>query len=105
MKIELPRTLEEITVWALENSTLCNSEDSYRSLFTYQLWHKGTAQLSVDKLHQRILAWLKDIAPLEGAVTHRPQKHSVMYYRVSVAGIWICTVNEQEKDEIFGVQA
>jgi hypothetical protein len=99
MKIEFPETLEEITVWAMEHAG-----DVSISYFT-QLYYSHRLMQHVVK--QQIHAWIKRIAQLEGAVTNeRIPNRSInpwdVYYRVRVAGIEICKLDRDEKNEIFG---
>jgi hypothetical protein len=100
MKIEFPETLEEIVVWAMEYS-----HGNTRSYFT-QLYYSHRLML-MPIVKQQVNAWLKRIAPLGGAVTidcmpNRSINPWHVYYRVSVAGIFVCVLDQTEHNEILG---
>jgi hypothetical protein len=97
LEIELPETREEITLWRLEQV------DQSRS---YLHWLQLQVTAWCSGLATRILVteWLARIWPL-GVVTSVYIGNSAdasIYYRVSVAGIEICTVNQTHHNEIRG---
>jgi hypothetical protein len=99
---EFPETLEEITVWKLEHADLL---DSYFNM----MWNQLGAWFSGDELHKMILEWLARIHKFSGIVTHcaigfalsahGPRTRQV---RVSVAGIFVCVLDEQELAKMQG---
>jgi hypothetical protein len=102
---KLPETLEEIVVWRLEHASEHNKS------FLYWLQLQDRLRGSGKATRDRVVKWLVRIRPL-GVVTSvyidnlavTSVYPSVLhkYYRVSVAGIVICAVGQQEHDEIFG---
>jgi hypothetical protein len=93
--IELPRTLEEILIWRLEQV------DTNIESYSHQLWCKDYALCGSMQAHEHVCSWLMDIVHLDGAVTHQQIQGSAYHY-VFVAGIWIFTLNEREMFGIFG---
>jgi hypothetical protein len=102
---KLPETLEDIVVWKLEHA----SEHNKSFLYWLQLQDRlrGSGKATRDRVHK----WLVRIWPLgvvtsvyigNSAVTSDYPSVLHKYYRVSVAGIVICAVAQQEHDEIRG---
>jgi hypothetical protein len=102
--IELPRTLEEITVWKLEHADLISNDNSRASYFNL-LFRAHTPELYGPQVQQQLLAWLESIVHLEGIVTLEPahRDYSPKWYRVRVAGIRIFTISHSALDRISGV--
>jgi hypothetical protein len=102
IEIDFPETLEDILVWKLENSDLT---DSYHM----DLWGQHGMWFSSMELHTLLKEWLRRIAKLNTIVTYRIKTQlyeslpSRNRYYASVAGVYVCVLNYQEKDEIFGV--
>jgi hypothetical protein len=102
IEIDFPETLEDILVWKLENSDLT---DSYHM----DLWGQHGMWVSSIELHTLVKEWLRRIAKLNTIVTYRIKTQlyeslpSRNRYYASVAGVYVCVLNYQEKDEIFGV--
>jgi hypothetical protein len=98
--LELPETLEEIVVWKLENAHV----ESY--LYHAQL----NSVCSAWPTRILVLEWLARIHALgivTSTQTYSTQTYSgdlaLQYHTVSVAGIQICIMTWQERNEIFGV--
>jgi hypothetical protein len=95
-EIELPETLEEIVVWKLENAQRVES-------YLYHVQMTNFARTSGTATRELVLEWLVRIWPL-GVVTSDQTYSGELndYYRVSVAGVVICTVAHLERNEILG---
>jgi hypothetical protein len=91
IEIDFPETLEDITLWALENATANNNKPAY----FHQIWKENADELSGRQVHHQFCAWLTRIAQLEGAVTYKGQLCPVLGsqdYQVRVAGIFVCVL-------------
>jgi hypothetical protein len=91
--LELPETLEEIVVWKLENAQRVE-----RYLYYLQM-----TSAEFQTARELVLEWLVRIARL-GVVTSDQTFTGDLndYYRVSVAGVLVCTVTHLERNEILG---
>jgi hypothetical protein len=95
IEIDFPETLEDITLWALENAM----PYTYASSYFYQIRQENNIHLNSDQVLDQIRAWLTRIAHLEGAVTHRQRKKSgspPIEYIVFVAGVFVCSMTAKE---------
>jgi hypothetical protein len=97
MNINFPETLEEITVWALENSTKCTDTVSYFRLCQ----HRRYPDLNGAEVSRQVRAWIHRIVQLEGAVSHRMHRPPRHHYRVTVAGIFVWVATKQELAMIY----
>jgi hypothetical protein len=94
--LELPETLEDITVWKLEHAQV------KRYLLHVQNKHPASCPENYLDLHALVVNWLVRIWPL-GVVTSVQVLVGEHYYLVvSVAGIRICTVTHLEHAKLVG---
>jgi hypothetical protein len=95
---KLPETLEEITVWALENAT---ADTDNRSYFEQLCWDR-TTEMSCKQIVYHLHDWLRRIVHLECIMTHHTYGPPWQdYYSISLAGIFVCIVDELELDNIY----
>jgi Na+/H+ antiporter NhaA len=101
IEIEFPETLEEITVWALENAG-----DNTISYFI-RLYREYNREMTSGQVATQVRAWLERIAPLGGIVTHQPlhSSNSNADHQVSVAGVFVCVMMTNEMSETLGEHA
>jgi hypothetical protein len=94
---KLPETLEEITVWKLENAQRVESYLYHLQLTNFP-WCAG---LTARELVLEWLARIHAMGIVTSVQTYRANT-AHQYYTVSVAGIEICILSQKERNEIIG---
>jgi hypothetical protein len=95
--LELPETLEEIVLWKLEHAHV----ESYLYHLQSNNWH----WCSASSTRILVIEWLVRIHAMgivTSVQTYRDGELARQFHTVSVAGIQICIMTWQERDEIFG---
>jgi hypothetical protein len=94
--LDLPETLEDITVWKLEHAQV------KRYLHYVQNKHPGSWPEQYMDAHALVVNWLVRIRPLGVVTSVKVLVGEHNYPVVSVAGIQICTVTHLEYATIVG---
>jgi hypothetical protein len=93
--IDLPRTPEELTVWALEHAAI---PQNYFSVLVV-----ATPAGGVYNVRGQVFDWLLSIAPLQGVLTfkHRPgMSPRVWIHCVSVVGVPVLMISNDERAQL-----
>jgi hypothetical protein len=97
--IELPETLEEITVWRL-------GQVDQASSYLYHAQLRNSPRCSGKATREIVHNWLARIAPMPGIVQcsrSASWRAASAFANVRVAGILVCTITQTQHNEIFGV--